>query len=41
FEKHIEKLEKQMKKAAEDLDFETAIRLRDEINLLRSQKMGL
>ena len=41
FEKRVEKLEKQMKKAAEDLDFETAIRLRDEINLLRSQKMGI
>lgn len=41
FEKRIARLEKQMKKAAEDLDFETAIRLRDEMNLLRSQKMGL
>ena len=41
FEKQIEKLEKAMKKSAEDLDFETAIRLRDEIAVLRSQKMGL
>ena len=41
FEKQIAKLEKTMKKAAEDLDFETAIRLRDEIAVLRSQKMGL
>ncbi|MBP5534534.1 MAG: excinuclease ABC subunit UvrB [Alphaproteobacteria bacterium] len=41
FEKRIAQLEKNMKKAAEDLDFETAIRLRDEINILRSQKMGI
>lgn len=41
FEKHIARLEKQMKKAAEDLDFETAIRLRDELAALRSDKMGL
>ncbi len=41
FEKHVARLEKQMKKAAEDLDFETAIRLRDELTTLRSQKMGI
>ena len=41
FENKILKLEKEMKKAAENLDFETAIRLRDEISLLRNKKMEL
>ena len=41
FENKILKLEKEMKKAAENLDFETAIRLRNEISLLRNKKMEL
>ena len=41
FEKQVARLEKQMKQAAEDLNFEEAIRLRGEIMQLRSQKMGL
>jgi excinuclease ABC subunit B len=37
--KHIEKLEKQMKKAANDLDFEEATKLRDEIRRLEKEAM--
>jgi excinuclease ABC subunit B len=39
--KHIAKLEKEMKKAAGDLDFEEAIRLRDEIHKIEKQNLGL
>ncbi|MBE6450002.1 MAG: excinuclease ABC subunit UvrB [Alphaproteobacteria bacterium] len=41
FEKTISMLEKKMKKAAEDLNFETAIQLRNEIASIKKQKMGL
>ena len=37
--KHIAKLEKQMKKAANDLDFEEATKLRDEIRRLEKEAM--
>ena len=40
-DKKIEQLEKAMKKAAEDLDFETAIRLRDQISELQKKHLGL
>ncbi len=38
---YIEDLEKQMRKAAGDLEFETAGRLRDEIRSLESEELGL
>ena len=40
-DEQIKKLEKAMKKAAEDLDFETAIRLRDQISELQKKNLGL
>jgi excinuclease ABC subunit B len=40
-QKHIKKLEAQMKKAASDLDFENAARLRDEIRQLEAVDLGL
>ncbi|MGB4056599.1 MAG: excinuclease ABC subunit UvrB [Alphaproteobacteria bacterium] len=39
--KHIEKLKKQMTKAAENLEFEEAARLRDELRKLESSELGL
>lgn len=39
--KYIEKLDKQMKKAAKDLDFEKAAELRDEIIRLKRKQMGM
>jgi excinuclease ABC subunit B len=39
--KELEKLEKLMKKAAKDLEFEKAAELRDRINLLKKKQMGL
>jgi excinuclease ABC subunit B len=38
---YIEDLEKQMRKAASDLEFETAGRLRDEIRQLEQEELGL
>ena len=38
---YIEDLEKQMRKAASDLEFETAGRLRDEIRKLEADELGL
>ncbi|MCR9124326.1 MAG: UvrB/UvrC motif-containing protein, partial [Phyllobacteriaceae bacterium] len=38
---HLEALEKQMRDAAADLDFETAARLRDEIKRLREQELAV
>ena len=38
---YIEDLEKQMRKAASDLEFETAGRLRDEIRALENEELGL
>jgi excinuclease ABC subunit B len=38
---HIEDLESRMRKAAADLEFETAARLRDEIRKLESDELGL
>ena len=38
---YIEDLEKQMRKAASDLEFETAGRLRDEIRALEQEELGL
>jgi excinuclease ABC subunit B len=38
---HIAALEKQMKAAATDLDFETAARMRDEIKRLREMELGV
>jgi excinuclease ABC subunit B len=38
---HIEHLEKQMRLAATDLDFETAARLRDEIKRLRENELAI
>lgn len=38
---HIEGLEKQMKKAAGDLEFEEAARIRDEIRLLEDRELGM
>jgi excinuclease ABC subunit B len=38
---HIESLEKQMRDAAADLEFETAGRLRDEIRKLEAEELGL
>ena len=38
---YIEDLEKQMRKAASDLEFETAGRLRDEIRQLENDELGL
>ncbi|UUL82194.1 excinuclease ABC subunit UvrB [Sphingomonas qomolangmaensis] len=38
---YIEDLEKQMRKAASDLEFETAGRLRDEIRSLEAEELGL
>lgn len=40
-DKKIEQLEKAMRKAAEDLDFETAIHLRDQISDLRKKHLGI
>ena len=40
-EKTVARLEKEMKQAAEDLNFEEAIRLRDEIKKLQSKELGL
>ncbi len=39
--KEIDKLEKLMKKAAHDLDFEKAAELRDELTLLKRRQLGL
>lgn len=39
--KEIDKIEKAMKKAAHDLDFEKAAELRDELTLLKRRQMGL
>ena len=39
--KHIEGLKKQMLKAAEDLEFETAAKLRDEIKALEERELGV
>jgi len=39
--KQAAKLEKKMLKHARDLEFEEAARLRDEIQLLRSEGLGL
>jgi excinuclease ABC subunit B len=38
---HIQDLESRMRKAAADLEFETAARLRDEIRKLESDELGL
>ena len=38
---HLEHLEKQMRDAAADLDFETAARLRDEIKRLRETELAI
>ncbi len=38
---HLEHLEKQMRDAAADLDFETAARLRDEIKRLREKELAI
>ena len=38
---YIEDLEKQMRKAAADLEFEEAGRLRDEIRALEQEELGL
>ena len=38
---YIEDLEKQMRKAASDLEFEEAGRLRDEIRALEQEELGL
>ncbi len=38
---HIKKLEKQMYKAAKELDFETAAQLRDEVKTLKSNMVGI
>ena len=38
---HLEHLEKQMRDAAADLDFETAARLRDEIKRLREMELAI
>ena len=38
---HLEHLEKQMRDAAADLDFETAARLRDEIKRLRETELAV
>lgn len=41
FEKNRAKLEKQMKEAAENLDFEEAIRLREEIKKMDANRLGV
>ncbi|MFN4169599.1 MAG: excinuclease ABC subunit UvrB [Pannonibacter phragmitetus] len=41
FKAHLESLEKQMREAAADLDFETAARLRDEIRRLQATELAL
>ncbi len=41
FEKHIQKLEKKMLSAAENLDFEKAAMLRDEIRKIKKDQMGM
>jgi len=38
---HIKKVEKQMYKAAKELDFEAAANLRDEIKTLKSNMVGI
>ncbi|BCN92709.1 UvrABC system protein B [Thiomicrorhabdus immobilis] len=38
---HIKKIEKQMYKAAKELDFETAAQLRDELKTLKSNMVGI
>lgn len=40
-EKKILQLEKEMKKAAENLNFEEAIRLREEIKKIQNKELGL
>jgi len=39
--RRVENLRKQMKKAAQQLDFETAAKLRDQINQLQERELGL
>ena len=41
FEKHVQKLEKKMITAAENLDFEKAAMFRDEIRKLKKDQMGM
>ena len=41
FEKHIQKLEKKMLSAAENLDFEKAAMFRDEIRKIKKDQMGM
>ena len=41
FEKHLQKLEKKMLSAAENLDFEKAAMYRDEIRKLKKDQMGI
>ena len=41
FEKHVQKLEKKMLTAAENLDFEKAAMFRDEIRKLKKDQMGM
>ena len=41
FEKHIQKLEKKMLSAAENLDFEKAAMFRDEIRKIKKDQMGI
>ncbi len=41
FEKHVQKLEKKMLSAAENLDFEKAAMFRDEIRKLKKDQMGV
>ena len=41
FEKHIQKLEKKMLIAAENLDFEKAAMFRDEIRKIKKDQMGI
>ena len=41
FEKRIQTLEKQMKEEAENLNFERAIELRNQITLLKKNKIGV
>ena len=41
FEKHLQKLEKKMLSAAENLDFEKAAMYRDEIRKIKKDQMGI